>query len=102
MVRRRDLLASPGVKPGFDLCEIPDDAARAEGEPARELAALLHLVNRRIAERYDLFKLMPSDRPRQIGGSSLRHFDLHLHVQQCRRPSVKEDAAWRSSAKTGK
>lgn len=101
MVLGRDLFVPSGGKPGFNLCKIPDDTAGSEGEPARELATLLHLVNRRVAERHDLFKLMSSDRPRQIVSSSLRHPDLHLHVQECRRSSAKEDVAWRSSAKTG-
>ena len=96
MVRETDLSASSGGKPGFDLGEIPEDAARSSGKPVRELATLRHPVDRRVAKGHDLFRLMPSDRPQQIVCPSLRHFYIHLHVRECRRSSVKDDVVWHS------
>jgi hypothetical protein len=42
------------VEPGFDLGQVPDDAARGEIEALREFSSLLHVVDRAVGKRYDL------------------------------------------------
>lgn len=47
--------------PGFDLFQVPDDAAGGEAEAAREFAALFHFVDRRLGQRHDLMQFGTSD-----------------------------------------
>ena len=47
--------------PCFDFFQIPDDAAGREPEAPRELAALLHLVDRRLGQGDDLVQLVPAN-----------------------------------------
>ncbi len=54
--------AGAELEPGFDLGQIPDDAARREIEAPRKLAALFHLVDRAVGERHHLAQLLPADR----------------------------------------
>ncbi len=45
---------APSVEPGFDLCQVPDDAARGEIKALREFSSLLHVVDRAVGKRHDL------------------------------------------------
>lgn len=54
------------LDPTLHLVQVPDDAARGQVEPSRELASLLHLVDGRVGERHDLAQLRPTDRPLEV------------------------------------
>lgn len=56
-----DRRRSPRHQPSFDFGQIPDDAARRERKTPRELAALLHFVDRAVSQRHHLTQLMAPD-----------------------------------------
>lgn len=62
-MRRPVDFRSPGCRqalgqPGFDLGQIPHHTAPVERKATREFAALFHLVDGGVGQRYDLQKLM--------------------------------------------
>lgn len=64
MLRAIERRGSAGREPRLHLCQIPYDASRRQSKPARELPALLHLVDSAVGQRDYCAQLFPSDRPR--------------------------------------
>jgi hypothetical protein len=63
---------APFVEPSFDLGQIPHDAARCQEEALGKLAALFHLVDRRVGEWHDLAKFWSTDHALEHVGRRLK------------------------------
>ena len=63
-------------EPRLDFRQVPDDTPRGQSEPPWEIAALLHLVDCRIRQGYELTKFMSPDRTWKSVGRPVGHGDL--------------------------
>lgn len=63
ILRTDDGRGPPRGEPFFDFAQIPYDASWRQREASRELAALLHLIDRAVGGGHHLAQLLSTDRP---------------------------------------